>query len=92
MLTTADAMIDLPIELEILRSGKCAFRGDTRTSQMKRSLEELVTWLFQETDFPSGVFLMTGTGIVPPDTLSLSPGDQVNITIGELTLNNPVGA
>jgi 2-dehydro-3-deoxy-D-arabinonate dehydratase len=86
------AMGDLQIELEIVRSGKCAFRGETCTSQMKRSLEELAAWLFRETDFAEGVFLMTGTGIVPPDGFSLSPGDQVNITIGELTLNNPVVA
>jgi 2-dehydro-3-deoxy-D-arabinonate dehydratase len=86
------AMGDLQIELEIIRSGECAFRGETCTSQMKRRLEELAAWLFKETDFAEGVFLMTGTGIVPPEAFSLSPGDQVNITIGELTLNNLVVA
>ena len=46
--------------------------------------------MFRELDFPQGVFLMTGTGIVPPDDFSLLPGDTVRITIGELTLENEV--
>ena len=85
-------MRDLPIELEILRSGKCVFEGATRTSQMKRSIGELAACLFEETDFPAGVFLMTGTGIVPPDDFTLGPDDRVNITVGELSLTNPVTA
>ena len=52
---------------------------------------ELVDYLRKELTFPDGVFLMTGTGLVPPDDFSLEPGDQVRITIGELTLENPVG-
>ena len=57
---------------------------------MKRSFEELVAYLGRELDFPRGVFLMTGTGIVPPDEFSLAPGDAVRITIGSLTLENDV--
>ncbi len=45
---------------------------------------------FRETDFPTGVFLMTGTGIVPPESFSLSVGDKVAITIGDLNLGNVV--
>ena len=57
---------------------------------MKRRLEELVAYLCRELDFPHGVFLMTGTGIVPGEDFTLQPGDQVSITVGELTLQNDV--
>ncbi len=57
---------------------------------MKRSLEELVEWLFRELVFPEGVFLMTGAGIVPPDDFTLEVGDVVQIAIGGRSLTNPV--
>jgi 2-dehydro-3-deoxy-D-arabinonate dehydratase len=81
---------ELTIKLAIARAGKTAFEGETRTSQIKRPLEELVGFLGRELDFPRGVLLLTGTGIVPPTEFSLSPGDVVRITIGEMTLENPV--
>jgi 2-dehydro-3-deoxy-D-arabinonate dehydratase len=89
-LASPEAMRDLTIYAEILRDGQHVFADETRTSRMKRSLEELATCLGQEMDFPEGVFLMTGTGIVPPDNFSLQPGDVVRITIASLTLENVV--
>lgn len=83
-------MKDLAIHLEIVRGGATVFEGTTRTSKMNRRLEELVDYLFRETDFPAGVFLMTGTGIVPPEGFSLSPGDRAVISIGGLILENQV--
>ena len=85
-----EALRDLPIDLSVLRSGSAIFNGATRTSQLKRPLQELVEYLVREMDFPSGVFLMTGTGVVPPDDFSLAHGDVVRITIGGLTLENTV--
>lgn len=90
MLCGADRLRDLAIDLVVERTGRTAFSGATRTSQIKRPLQELVDYLRRELDFPHGVFLMTGTGIVPPDDFSLAPGDLVRITIGELTLENEV--
>jgi 2-dehydro-3-deoxy-D-arabinonate dehydratase len=87
----AEALNDLAIDLVVQRAGRPLFTGATRTSQLKRPLQELVDYLRRELDFPHGVFLMTGTGIVPPDDFSLAPGDRVRITIGELTLENEVG-
>ena len=86
-----DSMRDLPLRLAIERDGVTVFDGDTRTSQLKRSLEEIAKWLFAELDFPEGAFLMTGTGLVPPDEFSLKPGDTVRIELGELVLENAVG-
>ena len=39
---------------------------------------------------PSGAFLMTGTGLVPPDEFTLMPGDRVEVSVGGLTLENDV--
>ena len=85
-----DAMRDLPLHLTIERNGATAFDGETRTSQLKRSLEEIATWLFAELDFPEGAFLMTGTGLVPPDEFTLKPGDAVHVALGDLVLENTV--
>jgi 2-dehydro-3-deoxy-D-arabinonate dehydratase len=82
---------DLAIDLAVQRNGRSIFTGATRTSQIKRPLKELVDYLRRELDFPHGVFLMTGTGVVPPDDFSLLHGDVVRITIGGLTLANKVG-
>jgi len=86
----ASTMTDLTIELQITRDGAVAFSGETSTSNIKRSLPELVTYLCRELDFPNGAFLMTGTGIVPPDHFTLQAGDVIRITIGGHALENQV--
>lgn len=79
------------IQMTITRNGRAVFDGATSTGEMRRSLPELVAYLFREMTFSNGVFLLTGTGIVPPDEFTLHPGDLVNITIeGIGTLENPV--
>lgn len=79
------------IKLEILRNHEVAFSQEIKLNQMKRELPELVEYLTRECTFPAGVFLMTGTGIVPPDDFTLSSGDQVNIDIENIgTLTNIV--
>lgn len=89
-LTEPDAMRDLPISLEILRGGVRIFYGETAITQMKRVFEELVGALYRELSFPSGAFLMTGTGIVPPNDFTLTVGDVVRIGVGGLVLVNEV--
>jgi 2-dehydro-3-deoxy-D-arabinonate dehydratase len=79
------------IRLRIRRGGATAFAGETSLARMARPLEELVDWLGRENEFPNGVILLTGTGIVPPDEFTLQAGDVVAISIdgvGELV--NPV--
>ncbi|WP_438010727.1 fumarylacetoacetate hydrolase family protein [Sorangium sp. So ce321] len=81
----------LSIQLVIRRKGEAVFAGETSTARMRRAPEELVAYLTRELSFPAGVVLMTGTGIVPPDSFTLEPGDVVEITIpGAGTLVNPV--
>ncbi|WP_438029265.1 fumarylacetoacetate hydrolase family protein [Sorangium sp. So ce233] len=81
----------LSIQLAIRRRGEAVFAGETSTGRMRRAPEELVAYLTRELSFPAGVVLMTGTGIVPPDSFTLEPGDLVEITIpGAGTLTNSV--
>lgn len=83
---------DLPIRMSIARAGKTLFEEETSTARLKRSLEEMVEWLTRELSFPEGVFLMTGTGLVPPNDFSLMPEDEVKIQVGTLVLENSVRA
>jgi 2-dehydro-3-deoxy-D-arabinonate dehydratase len=91
LLETED-LHDLPVEISIERAGKQVFAGSTRTARMNRKMEELAAYLFRELSFPRGVFLLTGTGIVPPEQFTLALGDRVIITIGDLVLANEIGA
>jgi 2-dehydro-3-deoxy-D-arabinonate dehydratase len=80
-----------PIKLEIERAGRVEFSGSTSLTELKRAPKDLVGYLFRENAFPSGAFLMTGTGVVPPDSFTLASGDKVRITIDPIgTLENVV--
>ena len=80
------------IKLAIAREGSEIFSGEIAIDQMKRKHAELVAFLFRECKFPNGCFLMTGTGIIPPDDFSLKLGDEVRISIDRIgTLLNFVG-
>lgn len=76
------------IRLEIKRGGNLVFTGQTDLAQLKRKPQDLVDFLCRETSFPFGVFLMTGTGIVPGSDFTLKVDDEVTIAIdgiGSLT-------
>jgi 2-dehydro-3-deoxy-D-arabinonate dehydratase len=79
------------IRLIIRRGGEVRFDGDTSTSQIHRTFEDLVGYLRRYQEFPEGVFLMTGTGIIPPSEFTLEDGDEVEIQIDGIgALRNPV--
>jgi 2-dehydro-3-deoxy-D-arabinonate dehydratase len=78
--------------LEIRRAGKTVFSGETTLKEMKRKPEELAEYLYRNCTFPQGCFLLTGTGIVPPDSFTLEETDEIHITIPPIgTLINTVG-
>lgn len=80
------------IAIEIRRGGVVAFSGSTTLREMKRKPEELVQYLYRNNSFPHGCFLLTGTGVVPPDSFTLNPEDEIRITIPPIgTLVNTVG-
>jgi 2-dehydro-3-deoxy-D-arabinonate dehydratase len=81
LLTDDPLPADTAITLEIRRSGEAVFQGATTIAQMKRSPAELVEYLYRETSFPDGCVLLTGTGVVPPDSFTLKGGDEVRIGI-----------
>jgi 2-dehydro-3-deoxy-D-arabinonate dehydratase len=82
---------DAQISIKILRGNEQKFNGEISINRMKRKHRELVEYLFRETSFPFGTYLMTGTGIVPPDDFTLQSGDEIRITIEEIgTLINSV--
>jgi 2-dehydro-3-deoxy-D-arabinonate dehydratase len=82
---------DSEIHLEILRGGETSFSGSISINRMKRKHTELIGYLFRETSFSHGVFLMTGTGLVPPNDFTLQIGDEVRISIDNIgTLVNTV--
>jgi 2-dehydro-3-deoxy-D-arabinonate dehydratase len=79
------------IQLDILRSGKTEFSAATTLAELKRDPETLVEYLYRDQKFPYGSFLLTGTGIVPPDSFTLDHGDKIHITIDAIgTLTNTV--
>ena len=69
------------IRLAILRAGQTAFAGSTTLRGLKRDPAMLVHYLYRDNVFPTGCFLLTGTGIVPPDSFTLNRGDEIRITI-----------
>lgn len=79
------------IRLTIDRRGKCVFEGSTSLANMARTFEDLIDWLSRENSFPTGVILLTGTGIVPPDDFTLQPEDVIHIDVAGIgTLSNVV--
>ena len=83
--------LSLNVTCTVYRDGKPGFSGETSTSRIHRKLTDLVSYLGRCNSFPNGVFVMTGTGIVPPDTFTLADGDVIEIAIEGLgTLTNPV--
>lgn len=79
------------IRVVVRRDGRAVVDDGTTLAKMKRSLEELVGFLFRDNAHPYGCLLMTGTGVVPPDDFSLQRGDVVEISIDGIgTLVNPV--
>jgi 2-dehydro-3-deoxy-D-arabinonate dehydratase len=82
---------NLTIDLAIRRDGTDVFTGTTSTKQLVRELQDLIDVLFAPNEFPDGVILATGTGIVPELDFALRAGDQVVISISEVgTLTNTV--
>jgi len=83
--------VTTPIRIEIERDGRIEFSGATTLAELKRKPATLVEYLFRDNSFPFGTFLMTGTGIVPPDSFTLASRDRIRITIDPIgTLENEV--
>ena len=92
LLTAVPLPSSTEIRMEIDRDRCRVFEGSTPLSSMKRDVRTLVEYLYRDNSFPNGCFLLTGTGIVPPDSFTLQQGDEIRITIQDIgTLMNVVG-
>ena len=69
------------VKISIWRNRARAFSGETSIGNIRRSFRSLVEYLFRSQRFPNGAVLLTGTGIVPPDTFSLQEHDDIEIEI-----------
>jgi 2-dehydro-3-deoxy-D-arabinonate dehydratase len=79
------------IRMDVISNNESIFSGEVSISRMKRKHTDLVNYLFKETSFKYGVYLMTGTGIIPPENFTLTIGDEIRISIDEIgTLVNKV--
>lgn len=89
--TGMPAAASIGISLVIRRENEVVFEGKTGVDQMARSFENLIGWLGRDNSFPTGAFLLTGTGIVPDSSFTLQPGDIVEIKIDGIgTLRNSI--
>ncbi|RKY04328.1 fumarylacetoacetate hydrolase [Candidatus Poribacteria bacterium] len=83
--------MDLNIRCRIIRDEELIYEGEANTSQMRRSFEEINRFLMRDNPIPTGTVVLTGTGVVLPDDISLEDGDIVEIEIDEIgVLSNPV--
>ena len=82
---------ELTVQCEIIREGNTIFSEQTSTAEMVRTCQELAGVVRKHNPLPDGTVVLTGTGLVPPEDISLLPGDRVKITIEKIgTLENPV--
>jgi len=91
LVSSAPLAASTEIRLSIARGGATAFSGATTLASLKREPASLVEYLYRDNSFPDGCFLLTGTGIVPPDAFTLKRGDEIQIAIDGIgTLANTV--
>lgn len=89
LVTKQPIRTDTSIQLQIRRGDEILVDDGTSLSRMKRSFDELADFLFRDNQHQNGCLLMTGTGIVPDDTVTLLSGDVVDICIDGIgTLRN----
>ena len=82
---------EMSIKAKILRGSTLVWEAETSLGALNRTLEDLVNYVFRCQDFPHGLILSTGTGIVPPMDIALAAGDIVEIDVaGVGVLSNPV--
>ncbi|MFI1744806.1 fumarylacetoacetate hydrolase family protein [Thalassobellus sediminis] len=90
-LTNEPLSLDTKIVMQIIRNGETVFEESIEINKIKRKLEDLVKYLYEECSFAYGSFLMTGTGIVPTTDFTLQSDDKILISIDHIgTLVNYV--
>ncbi len=93
VIVTADELVD-PYNLEmtctISRDGNTIFSQKVSTSRLHRRIESLVEYLLRSNPVPAGSVLLTGTGVIVPESAALQADDIVTISVPEIgELSNP---
>ncbi len=79
------------VSMWVRRAGREVYSASISTAAMARRFDELIDWSFRALAFPTGLVLLTGTGIVPDRGFTLHPGDVVDIVVERIgRLVNPV--
>ncbi len=87
VIVTADEIADpnnLTMSCTVERGSETIFSGETSTARLNRTIEKLISFLLRSNPVPAGSVLLTGTGIIVPETAALQPGDVVRIRIPEI--------
>ncbi|KAA9037237.1 2-hydroxyhepta-2,4-diene-1,7-dioate isomerase [Ginsengibacter hankyongi] len=84
LLTEKPIESDTKITLTISRNKQIAFKDSIAINQMRRTPEELSSFIYRECSFPYGCMIMTGTGIVPGNEFTLKSGDEISIAIDKI--------
>ena len=88
---TVSSPRSLELRMAIDREGTTVYEEATSTAELVRTPEELVSYLTRHNTPPDQSVLLTGTGLVPPDEMTLQAGDLVRIELEEVgTLVNQV--
>jgi 2-dehydro-3-deoxy-D-arabinonate dehydratase len=75
---------DLGMTLTIERDGDAVYTDSTSTGEMATTCEKLVGYLRRHNPLPETTVLLTGTGLVPPESFTLAEGDRISIEIDEI--------
>jgi 2-dehydro-3-deoxy-D-arabinonate dehydratase len=75
---------ELTMTMTVERDGETIYEGETSTSEMVRTCEELVSYLNRHNSVPESAVLLTGTSLVPEEGFSLTPADEVHIDIDNI--------
>jgi len=86
LLTEKPIEPDTKITLIIKSNQQTVFKDTIATSQMRRTPEELSSFIYRECSFPNGCMIMTGTGIVPGKIDQELLQDLFGVTAGQLGL------
>ncbi len=86
-IVTADeisSVADLTMTCRIERGSETVYSGETSTSRLNRTIEKLIEFLLLANPVPAASVLLTGTGIIVPETAALLPGDVVKINLAQI--------